>query len=45
MLPGASKPVVAVRFCPMAFSLRESDSGIHSVCFMEWIIADQKCDV
>ncbi|KAG8640801.1 chromatin assembly factor 1 subunit FAS2 isoform X2 [Manihot esculenta] len=27
MLPGASKPVVAVRFCPMAFSLRESDSA------------------
>ncbi|XP_048233272.1 chromatin assembly factor 1 subunit FAS2 isoform X2 [Ricinus communis] len=27
LLPGASKPVVAVRFCPMAFSLRESHSA------------------
>ncbi|KAJ0040288.1 hypothetical protein Pint_27220 [Pistacia integerrima] len=26
-LPGASKPVVAVRFCPLAFSLRGSNSG------------------
>ncbi|KAG9155082.1 hypothetical protein Leryth_011065 [Lithospermum erythrorhizon] len=24
MLPGASKPVIAVRFCPLAFKLRES---------------------
>uniref|UniRef100_A0A5B6ZBT3 CAF-1 p60 homolog n=1 Tax=Davidia involucrata TaxID=16924 RepID=A0A5B6ZBT3_DAVIN len=27
LLPGASKPVVAVRFCPMAFSLRGSNSA------------------
>ncbi|KAM7517893.1 hypothetical protein LguiB_016855 [Lonicera macranthoides] len=27
LLPGASKPVVAVRFCPMAFSLRGSSSS------------------
>ncbi|KAK9670581.1 hypothetical protein RND81_13G211100 [Saponaria officinalis] len=26
-LPGASKPVVAVRFCPLAFSLRGSNSA------------------
>ncbi|KAL8143478.1 hypothetical protein V2J09_016510 [Rumex salicifolius] len=26
-LPGASKPVVAVRFCPVAFSLRGSTTG------------------
>ncbi|XP_057496410.1 chromatin assembly factor 1 subunit FAS2-like [Actinidia eriantha] len=26
MLPGASKPVVAVRFCPVAFALRASNS-------------------
>ncbi|XP_044469281.1 chromatin assembly factor 1 subunit FAS2 isoform X2 [Mangifera indica] len=26
LLPGASKPVVAVRFCPVAFSLRGSNS-------------------
>ena len=26
-LPGASKPVVAVRFCPIAFSLRGSNPG------------------
>lgn len=26
-LPGASKPVVAVRFCPLAFNLRESNSA------------------
>ncbi|XP_016509084.1 chromatin assembly factor 1 subunit FAS2 isoform X2 [Nicotiana tabacum] len=27
MLPGASKPVVAVRFCPMTFSLRGSSNS------------------
>ncbi|KAL9229652.1 hypothetical protein vseg_005097 [Gypsophila vaccaria] len=27
-LPGASKPVVAVRFCPLAFSLRGSNSAV-----------------
>ncbi|XP_047327461.1 chromatin assembly factor 1 subunit FAS2 [Impatiens glandulifera] len=27
MLPGASKPTVAVRFCPIAFSLRGSNSA------------------
>lgn len=27
MLPGASKPVVVVRFCPVAFALRASNSG------------------
>ncbi|GFY87529.1 transducin/WD40 repeat-like superfamily protein [Actinidia rufa] len=27
MLPGASKPVVAVRFCPMAFALRALNSA------------------
>ncbi|KAL2551560.1 Chromatin assembly factor 1 subunit FAS2 [Forsythia ovata] len=27
MLPGASKPVVAVRFCPMAFNLRGSETA------------------
>ncbi|KAF2292065.1 hypothetical protein GH714_006913 [Hevea brasiliensis] len=35
MLPGASKPVVAVRFCPMAFSLR----GSHSLGFASFLIA------
>uniref|UniRef100_A0A0V0HWX1 Putative ovule protein n=1 Tax=Solanum chacoense TaxID=4108 RepID=A0A0V0HWX1_SOLCH len=27
MLPGASKPVIAVRFCPMTFSLRGSSNS------------------
>ncbi|WMV53807.1 hypothetical protein MTR67_047192 [Solanum verrucosum] len=27
MLPGASKPVIAVRFCPMTFSLRGSNNS------------------
>ncbi|KAJ9177801.1 hypothetical protein P3X46_012973 [Hevea brasiliensis] len=31
MLPGASKPVVAVRFCPMVFSPR----GLHSAGFFK----------
>jgi hypothetical protein len=31
MLPGASKPVVAVRFCPVAFNLRGLASGISSL--------------
>lgn len=30
-LPGASKPVVVVRFCPVAFKLRGSNSGTYYV--------------
>ncbi|XP_010520378.1 PREDICTED: chromatin assembly factor 1 subunit FAS2 isoform X2 [Tarenaya hassleriana] len=30
-LPGASKPVVAVRFCPVAFKLRGSNSGFFKL--------------
>lgn len=32
-LPGASKPVVAVRFCPLTFSLRESNSGTFMLMY------------
>lgn len=29
-LPGANKPIVAVRFCPITFGLRGSKSGVDS---------------
>lgn len=39
MLPGASKAVVAVRFCPLAFSLR----GLTSCEFLMGVSKRRKC--
>lgn len=44
MLPGASKPVVAVRFCPVPFNLRGLASGISHVLliYIKCAVAQQE---
>lgn len=43
MLPGASKPVIAVRFCPMTFSLRGSSNCTFSCWIPFWANCTMLC--